>query len=484
MHTNLQQLHESYASLGREFKVSFDKLLKSINEQRTEADILRRRINEADSALLAASKSAQSQIDTVVEEEKLRALEERQELLSQITSLINSQAETQESRLRSRFTTVNNHIESANNEFSIEHEAYSSGMDVLSTKTTELISMASKSREHVKVKVQADYAAANKCTESLQATTTSVHESTVRIVDEQMAQMDTQLHSLDEIITRVRAQNGHHHAAHTASLAALASTVEASYSSIGDHFTDSFSRIQELNGDMNTQTESLLNTLPSLASDGDIQTSLRELREDIRDQQLTEYTPTGETPQKTQYSYPSTLPRTDDHEALISRLRAKSQLEGLAEYARSPMKRMVFADTPQDEDDESSTQQRPMSSASSGGLRELDINVLSNDNNILAASTNTSLPLPSDSLSKVDSADMPPPLKRQNTTGFDKSNTFGSSDSKLPMKKSARTTVAGAAALTGALDRENLPVVDFSKSVGLESTRPGTGRRLRSHGSS
>ena len=61
---------------------------------------------------------------------------------------------------------------------------------------------------------------------SLHTTTTSVHDSTVSIVAAQMSHMDTQLHSLDEIVSRVRAQNNAHHAAHTSSLGSLSSTVQ------------------------------------------------------------------------------------------------------------------------------------------------------------------------------------------------------------------------------------------------------------------
>jgi kinesin family protein 11 len=92
-------------------------------------------------------------------------------------------------------------------------------------------------------------------------------------------------------------------------------------------------------------------------------------------------------------------------------------------------------------------------------LRELDVNVVSQE-------SLTALPLssPTDILGAAVAV---PSLKSQTKSKGD------GGDSKLPMKKMARKTVAGIATN----DRENLSITSFSSSVG-----PG-GRRLRSHGS-
>jgi kinesin family protein 11 len=92
-------------------------------------------------------------------------------------------------------------------------------------------------------------------------------------------------------------------------------------------------------------------------------------------------------------------------------------------------------------------------------LRELDVNIVSQESHTapLASLSDTLVPAP--------------PLKKQNRGDGD--------NTKLPMKKMARKTVAGAGfgASHGPHDRENLTITNFSSSVG-----PGT-RRLRSHGS-
>lgn len=296
---------------------------------------------------------------------------------------------------------------------------------------------------------------------SIKDTTTLVHASTVKIVEAQMAQMDTQLNSLDEIMSRVREQNNAHHAAHTTSLNALSGTVQSSYASIGDHLSTSFARVQSLESDMSAQTAELKATLPALAEDSSIRAPLHELREAIGSQNLIEYSPTGETPQRVNYTVPEKLPRTEAHGNLIARLRDRPATAD----ARSPSKSIVFSDATGSDDPFPSISKpnfsRSMSAHTTSiplgaSLRELDVNVVAQENHTQP------LPIISNSDSLVIAA---PPFKKQR----------GEDGTKPPMKKMGRKTVGG----EGRSDRENLTITNFSSSIG-----PGVagGRRLRSHG--
>lgn len=470
------QLHTSYASLGRDFKTTFDDLVKRLNEQQAEANQLRQQIFQADMALLAANKTAQSRLSQVIGEEKLKAAEERKNLLTQITSLVASTAEAQESRMTSKILGVSEGIDSSHSAYNAIRDAYNQSMDVWSEKSKDIITGVIKSRDNVKTKIKADFAAANDHTTSLRATTTSVHDSTVRIVAAQMSHMDTQLHSLDEIFSRVRAQNNAHHAAHTSSLGNLSSTVQSSYSSIGDHLSTSFTRVQALDSDMTAQTAALQATLPTLDADAGLRAPLRELRGEIENQALLEYIPTGETPRHITYAYPSTIPRTEGHDLLISRFRGRS--DSTSDSTRSPSKSKVFNDAYTDDIITDTADSRPASSTSSGtvgligssSLRELDVNIVAQGTTVCSTS-------PTDTISETAAA---PPLKRQNTNDYGFSHSV-SGEKKLPVKKVTRMTVGSVG--MGVVDRENLPVTaKFSSSTNVDPNGRSL-RRLRGHGS-
>lgn len=474
------QVHSSYASLGRDFKTTFDDLVKDLNEQQAENERLHQQVLEANAALVKANKTSQGQIAHIVDEEKHKSAEERQRLLSQITALVSATADAQEIRLSEKLSGVSEEIGAANTAFEAKQETYTAGITSWSSRSQDILAGVSKSRDAVKTKIKSDFAVATQHSTSIKDTTTSVHASTVKTVEAQMAHLDTQLQSLDDIVAQIREQNNTHHTAHTTSLSALSSTVQASYASIGEHLSSSFERVQSLEADVSAQAGTLKDTLPTLSADADIRAPLHELRENIGTQNLIEYSPTGETPQRVSYQIPSNLPRTEAHENLLSRLRDRPTTSETS--SRSPSKQSIFNDatntlpSPTDMFKLSTTTKPifsrsisatshahtianiPFTNGTGASLRELDINIVAQE------SAHTQ-PLPLVSQSSDNMVMAVPPNKKQRYNADD--------GSKLPMKK-MRKTVAGIA------DRENLSITNFANSVG-----PGVAgtRRLRSHGS-
>lgn len=197
-----------------------------------------------------------------------------------------------------------------------------------------------------------------------------------------MKDIEIQMRALDDFLTRARSQNAQHHASHTQSLENLSTTVKSSYSKIGSHFTMTYERVRDLGDEMSAKTTSLQDSLAPL--DSVLKEPLTALRENIASTNFHEYTPTGETPQKVQYTYPTELPRTDAHENILAAMRNPVEF-------RSPSKSMpvIFNDDPV----APSTAMRQFTQSLSAppsrigeelvrpltsggpGLRELDVNV-------------------------------------------------------------------------------------------------------------
>lgn len=267
-----------------------------------------------------------------------------------------------------------------------------------------------------------------------------------------MKDMAMQMQALDDFVTRARSQNERHYETHVQSLRGLAETVEESHSSINDHFISSSTRIHNFDKDSIAQSTSIQAMLAPLAPS--IQEPLSNLRANITNALLKEYIPTGETPQKTHYEFPATLPRTEPHEKLLAKLRRPLSSSASPSRLPSPNKSIVYTDIhpispPVLSSDDSGI--KPASAASgTSGLREIDLNITANGT--LArhsepppASFSTSVTKPT---LDADTAAMgPPPLKRHATM-----------ESKLPQKHRGGLRGEG---------RENAVV-------------QGSGRRLRS----
>lgn len=472
------QLQNSYESLGRDVATLFEDLIRRMNDQQEQAQRLRQQITKANDTFTEAGQASQEQLFQVVEREKETAAQEREALIHQITSLVNNTAAAQEARMAGYVESSNKRIKTSEDEYHVAQQTYGSGMDDWALGAQNMIAASTTAREAIEAKLRADWTNANQHTTKIADTTTAVHGETVRIVDGQMAQMDSQLVALDEIVARVREQNEEHHNAHTSSLGELASNVQESYRTIGEHFTTSHSRTEALDSDMQDRAEALTRTLPYMDADGDIRQPLQDLREEMSAAAIAEYSITGETPARMQYSYPTALPRTENHQTLLDRMRgvptkspAKSSSKRSPMKSRSspvkssPTKKNVFTDTPPALPALSLTApasapvSRPeTASSNSSSLRELDVNVTA----VGVAASNQSAETGIDSC-KVSHV---PSLKNHIANEWLDSQQDGVS--RLPMKRSSRRTAASAESLR---EKENLDV-DLSASVNL-------GRRLR-----
>ena len=414
--------------------------MKHVNIQKAEADDLRQKASAAANAAVQAEASIAARLETCLDEERAQAFKDQNDLLAQITGLVQKSGEVQNARWSSKINAVREELLSSRSVLQAADQGYNDGMNIWSQKEKLLVDEVSKSRDTLKGKMKEDWKVINEHNSSIQATTKSVHEETIRIVDAQMKDMASQMQALDDFVTRARKQNERHHTTHVDSLQGLASTVRQSYSSIGDHFVSTYDRVRHIGEDISTQSAELQASLPPLTST--VQQPLANLRSDITGAPLKEYSPTGETPKKTQYQYPLQLPRTESHEKLLGKTTAPA-----ASPQRSPSKAVVYTDIP----------------ATGGELSPSSISPSKNPNSLREVSLNTSLVRNhSDSSAPTlltagkadpDSVGMaPPPLKRQAT------------ESKLPTKFSG-PKMTGVMKLEG---RENL------------GASFGSGRRLRS----
>ncbi|OAA81214.1 kinesin heavy chain [Akanthomyces lecanii RCEF 1005] len=307
LHTHL---HNSYASLGKDFKSIFEDLLKHITAQRSESDGLRRQLQSATNAAVLQSSSTSLRIQEVIAEERRQAAEDRQKLLSQITTLINTQAETQESRFADKASQIQKSVTESSATLEGAVTQYNEGMESWDEKEGELLEEVKKSREQLKTKLKDDWTTASEHSTAIQNTAKSVHAETVRVVDEQVEDLGSKMHALDDFVTHARTENTTHHESHGQSLQALSNTVEQSFSNISSHFKSTFDRIRNVGEEMELDTSDMREALEPL--DSQLCQPLTNLREGISSATLQEYQPTGDTPQKAVYQFPTVLPRTNN----------------------------------------------------------------------------------------------------------------------------------------------------------------------------
>ncbi|KAI9733056.1 MAG: kinesin motor protein cin8 [Cirrosporium novae-zelandiae] len=467
------QLHASYSSLGRDFKGIFEELSKHLDSQALEITRLRQELSQAQHALLDSNISASNRLETCLAEERQQSSADRQNLLVQITDLINKTGETQDARLNTKVNAIREDFFASQATFEAANLKHNEEMDNWTEKERSLLTEVIESRDTLKGKMKNDWNAISDRNTAIQSTTKSVHEETIRIVDAQMKDMALQMQALDEFVTRARSQNGEHHDMHLQALRGVSSSVQDAYSSFREDFDTVKSRISAFEEGVNTSTKELQNSLQILNE------HVRQPLTDLHLEDLEEYVPTGNTPPKTQYHYITNLPRTDTSQFLTKLRRPNPTVASNS----SPAKSRVYTDTREgSEDPDYHIHPRPSSASAAlpphpnpqthaPTLKELDMNVLSSSTSSISNSTSTSDSISSSRPSTAtatpvattpkgklkESAQMlPPPLKKH----------AGMAVSKLPRSGERRRRG------TAREERENVVVAATSTA--------GIGRRLRS----
>lgn len=151
---------------------------------------------------------------------------------------------------------------------------------------------------------------------TIQEATRSIHAQTVRLVDEQTKDVGVQMEALDEFVSRARSQNEHHHVAFVSSLESLTTNAQESFHKLGADIRKFKSGVDSI-ADISTQAKE---GAESVAPFGEyVRGCLSDLRDRVESNPLQEYIPSGQTPRKTRYNFPTVLPSTGSAEDVIAR---------------------------------------------------------------------------------------------------------------------------------------------------------------------
>jgi len=458
------QLNSSYTEIKTGMRTTFDDLLQIIVDQQQQSDKLSEQVRAAGDNMVASNTEVSARLQQAVMDEQTQVARERKAMLDQIAALISAQAETEQSRWAGTVSSIGGHIEKNNTAFSLAADAHAQDVAAWSQKENALIARVTKSKDALHAKLTSDWTSVNTKSTSIQETTKSVQAETVRVVEEQMEDLHEQMTSLDDFVTRARSQNAEHNDRHGASLRCVSNTVEGSYNSIAEHFKTTFARVNDLSTGMQVDIGAAQETILPLSEE--LVQPLANLREDISNTILQEYQPTGETPRKTNYDFPTELPRTHAHERLIAKFNG----------ALSPVKSRVFADADSNLAENRSPMRRYHSEAIVSSVRDKDLNPFSTSLREINPNLNsTSLTYDPKATATIHEFGSGLDGSPSDSTAMD-----GGNDTAMPLFKKSRLTKPKGTRKTLATldDRENMPLLaDLVPGLGKEIFSQSMSRR-------
>ncbi|KAJ5528446.1 hypothetical protein N7527_001839 [Penicillium freii] len=377
------QLHSSYSTLGKDFKTMFEDMAKHLGEQKSEVHKLRLELQAANRQTVEANRKASSNLAQVLEEEHASAQAERENLMSHIRGLLEDSSHKQNNRLKGKFDTLRTDISASGDSLEQATAQHDRHIDEWIFKEEQFAKDITASKDEIKTRMQNDWETFDQRNASIHRATESVHQETVRIVDAQMSDMDTQMEALDDFVAKARSQNGRFHESHLGSLNAMVKNARDSRSNVYGQLDGLTGRVEQLQDDVDMHTQNLEQATAPLHAE--VRQPLLEMRSNIQSHPLKEYVPTGITPQKRRYEYPSEMPQTEAHDGLRTRHRTSKQFTALPfseeEQQGSPAptspqastpKKFVYNDTPEEVGHSLPSSAPPPSNT---GLREVDLNV-------------------------------------------------------------------------------------------------------------
>ena len=312
----------------------FDNTQKHMVAQQAEAERLRVELSVATSKAITSNATASTSLETILADERERSAAERQNLIIQMTALLNTSAEEQERRLNKRITQVRDDISMSTQELSESSGEYNQRMTQWSAKEEGFMTELITSRESLKTRLVQDWQHAEEYSSNIQNTTQSIHAQTVKLVDEQIQEVDVKMRVLDGFVTRARTENEGHHERFTATFNNLSKTAKDSYDSLSTDVSEMQCGVEVFGQEMVICTEDIKSSIEPFTAAA--QKPLAELRVDIAAANFSEYVSTAQTPRRRKYAYPNKLPRTEPHEEILANL--SKDKDRRARFGFSPTK--------------------------------------------------------------------------------------------------------------------------------------------------
>ncbi|KAK9240186.1 P-loop containing nucleoside triphosphate hydrolase protein [Lipomyces kononenkoae] len=306
----------SYNQLGRDLKSLFDDLQRHMNAQNSEIEKLHAKLISAAAAASNEIEVRSKAMSDSVEEEKKIINEEREALVSQMTSLISTMVDGQTQRMAMRIqgiqkdmTTSKSNLDSSGHEFVI-------GVSHWLNNQGEFQRSMMQNKERIKQTIVESYRATEQQGEALQESTRAIHSEAIKIVSSQKESLAKQMESLDEFVTRARAENETHYAGYDTAIKSIESGLQQGLAEANKNIAESGRGLQ-------AYAEETKASLEAAKSDAGLHNnaSLKEfiaLKEAILNVKLSEYVPSDQTPKKGKtYHVPKYLPRTVTRDEVI-----------------------------------------------------------------------------------------------------------------------------------------------------------------------
>lgn len=150
-------MRQSYDRFNQGFKIMVSEAQKHMIAQKSGIEHTGRELSEAAVNASAATAAAQLNLQMILVEERERASKDRQDLIAQIATLINSTADEQDKRLTERIEAVQEEIGATQTQLKVASKVHKEGMESWSAREENFYSRLCDAKETVRCVLARDW---------------------------------------------------------------------------------------------------------------------------------------------------------------------------------------------------------------------------------------------------------------------------------------------------------------------------------------
>ncbi|EMR11502.1 hypothetical protein PNEG_00515 [Pneumocystis murina B123] len=314
-----QQIHNSYSQLGHDMKSVFDDTEKHITIQTTEIQNLK-------SEILGLSQSIKNKIFQIsdhfkksLSQEQKKNSEEKMELLTHISSLINSFFEKQNERQTAQIDYAQSSVDDISTNIDELASTFSRKIDIWSAKEGLFVKKLMNSKEDIKNNVILSAKNSDGKGAAIQGNTQTIYSEILQLIDAQIQDVNTQIQTFDNIIAKAHSQNSVHYDAYIQNNDSVFDDIKNSYQKLK-------TKVNDIKKDIDVHSYFVNDLTKNQKSENDFHkdsiisqitvTHNKILSTSIKNEILT-----GKTPKKCNYEYPASWKLTKPHEEILKQLR-------------------------------------------------------------------------------------------------------------------------------------------------------------------
>ncbi|KAF2013822.1 kinesin-domain-containing protein [Aaosphaeria arxii CBS 175.79] len=346
METFYSQMCSNYTSLNADLKTIFDSLLQEAAEQREELERLQSEMTQANQQLDKNQSNSIDALTVLMDREKAIREQETKDMMQRIQSLVEANVQQQQLRM-GEITGISEQLKVEGQTHASAGASFAQGCGQLVARLTSYGDNLTTAHEKTDKLINADCEMAEKHMVEARIMRSTTREKTKEVAMGYGQSLVSDVDNLVAGIDQIKEKTESLHSTREQHVYNLNATIQSLSSKLDHDLADSIIRNEAYAHNATEQMTDLRESFHYTNKYAHARALILELGDRVGYSRLEDFGHTGRTPERKDYTFPRTMPRTTSRDRLLGRLKAGGAVDQPAcdTMGKKPAKTPVFVDT-------------------------------------------------------------------------------------------------------------------------------------------